>query len=332
MKKELDLFMKITVVVFLVLGAAIFVLLIYYGVMNVNVLKTPDYVEYNIDDLKKVPEELIKYSEYKAIAIPAELLYGITLASRDHIVVSADSTLFIFDALGRELGNFLLTQPALCLAGSAQGLVYTGMADHVEVYTSEGKEVDVWAGLGNKALITSITADSNNVFVADAGNKLIMHYNTEGRLINYFGDQGGDKEFEGFIIPSPYFDIAISTENSLWVVNPGKLKLILFSFDGTPLKSWGSASAAIYGFSGCCNPTHIALTARGTIITSEKGLVRVKEYLPTGELSAVVAAPKAFTDDTVGLDLAVSASGDIYVLDPQKKAVRIFKRIGGNNE
>ncbi|MBN1798210.1 MAG: hypothetical protein JW822_06520 [Spirochaetales bacterium] len=332
MKKEPDLFMKITVAVFLALGAAIFVLLIYYGVMNVNITQTPEYVEYNIEDLKKVPEELIKYAEYKDIPVPGELLYGITLLSQDRIAVSADSTVLIFELQGREVMNFTLSQPALCLASDEQDLIYTGMADHVEVYTFEGKQADIWAGLGNKAFITSITVNSGHVFVADAGNKLIMHYNTEGRLINFIGRRGEDDDFPGFIIPSPYFDVALTTETGLWAVNPGKRKLILFSYDGTPLKSWGSASTAIHGFSGCCNPTHIALTARGTIITSEKGLVRVKEYSATGELSAVVAAPAAFSDDTVGLDLAVSTKGDIFILDPHKKAVRIFKKTRGDND
>jgi hypothetical protein len=327
MKKEPDLFMKITVAVFLTLGAAIFILLIYYGVMNVNITQTPEYVEYNIEDLKKVPEELIKYVEYKTIPIPGELLYGITLISHDRIAVSADSTLFIFELQGRQVTNFTLSQPALCLAANEQDLIFAGMTDHVEVYSFDGKQVDIWAGLGNKALITSITANSRHVFVADAGNKLIMHYNTEGRLINFIGRRGEDNDVPEFIIPSPYFDVALSTENSLWAVNPGRLKLIVFSFDGTPLKTWGSASTAIHGFSGCCNPTHIALTAQGTIITSEKGLVRVKEYLATGELSAVVAAPAAFTDDTVGLDLAAGKRGDIFILDPNKKAVRIFKKL-----
>jgi hypothetical protein len=332
MKKEPDLFMKITVTVFLVLGAAIFILLIYYGVMDFHNIRTPDYVEYDIKDLKNVPDELIKYTEYRTLTVPGAILYGITLTEKNHIVVSADSRLLIFDELGRELNTVELQQPARCLANGEHGLIYTGMQDHVEVYTSQGAQVDIWAGLGNKALITSLAASGGHVFVADAGNKLIMHYNTEGRLINFFGREDKNKGFEGFIIPSPYFDIAIDSDNSLWVVNPGKRTLILFSFEGTALKGWGSSSPAINGFSGCCNPTHIALSSKGTIITSEKGLVRVKEYLPTGELLAVVASPAEFNDDTVGLDLAAGKAGDIFVLDPKKKAVRIFKKTGEPDE
>jgi hypothetical protein len=325
-RKEPNLFQKITVVFFLVLGTAILALLIYYGTVDINSKSPASFAEYNIDALKAVPPELIKYDEQKQISVKAEKLYALTVNSKDEIIVSADNKIFIYSPQGEELRNFPLEEAALSLSSRGQRLIYAGLADHVEIYTTEGNREEVWAGLGQNALITSLAVGGDNVFVADAGNKLIMHYDLKGRLIGYIGGEAAPEEASRLVIPSPYFDLAAGKDNALWVVNPGRHKLLHFTFDGKLLGSWGVATAAIHGFSGCCNPTHIALTEQGFLVTSEKGLVRVKVYNLKGELEAVVAAPDKFTDDTVGLDLASNRAGDILVLDPQKKQVRIFKK------
>jgi hypothetical protein len=40
----------------------------------------------------------------------------------------------------------------------------------------------------------------------------------------------------------------------------------------------------------------------------------------------------AFEAGTVGLDLAVDASDRVYVLDPGKKAVRVFEALENENQ
>ena len=82
----------------------------------------------------------------------------------------------------------------------------------------------------------------------------------------------------------------------------------------------------IEGFCGCCNPSHIAITEGGKFITSEKGIPRVKIYNRLGNLESVVAGPAQFMDGTEGLDIALGSNGAIYILDPMKKAVRIFEK------
>jgi hypothetical protein len=51
----------------------------------------------------------------------------------------------------------------------------------------------------------------------------------------------------------------------------------------------------------------------------------VKVYNPDGTLVGLVAGPDSFEEMTVGLDLAVDSSDRILVLDPKKRAVRIFE-------
>ena len=81
------------------------------------------------------------------------------------------------------------------------------------------------------------------------------------------------------------------------------------------------------GFSGCCNPSHIALLSNGSFVTSEKGIERVKIHLPSGDYRCVVAGPEQFEAGTVGLDLAVDSRDRIFVLDPMRSRVMVFSSI-----
>ena len=73
----------------------------------------------------------------------------------------------------------------------------------------------------------------------------------------------------------------------------------------------------------------MAILSDGSFVTSEKGIPRVKVYDQTGQFKTVVAGPEAFADGTIGLDLAVDDNDRIYVLDPKKKAVRVFVKKEG---
>jgi sugar lactone lactonase YvrE len=136
-------------------------------------------------------------------------------------------------------------------------------------------------------------------------------------------DQADD---QGFIVPSPYFDAALASKDRLWIANPGRRRVELYTFDGKMLAHWGKASFKIEGFCGCCNPIHIAVLPSGHLVTSEKGLPRVKVYTPEGELASVVAPPAAFAEGTTGLDVAADSRGRIWVLDPVARKVRLFVR------
>jgi hypothetical protein len=80
------------------------------------------------------------------------------------------------------------------------------------------------------------------------------------------------------------------------------------------------------GFSGCCNPTHIAILNDGSFVTSEKGIVRVKIIDPTGKFKTVVATPDDFEKGTTGLDIAIDSEERIILLDPLRNQVRIFEK------
>ncbi|MGE5531208.1 MAG: hypothetical protein ACM3VW_03690, partial [Bacteroidota bacterium] len=63
----------------------------------------------------------------------------------------------------------------------------------------------------------------------------------------------------------------------------------------------------------------------GRVVTAEKGLPRVKVYKADGTLDSVVVGPEGLSPRCVP-QIAVTPQGDILVLDPPARAVRVFER------
>lgn len=180
--------------------------------------------------------------------------------------------------------------------------------------------------LNPSAHLTSLTATESALYAADAGNRVVYRFSLDGELQQRLGARNPAAGRTGFVIPGPFFDLAIGHDGTLWAVNPGLLALENFSADGKVRSSWGTASVDVDGFCGCCNPTHLAILPDGGFVTAEKGIVRVKVHEPTGALRTVVAGPRQFADDVVIADLGVDGQARILVLDPAARAVRIFAR------
>jgi len=299
----------------------------YRSLTRNTVSKSENPYEYNIDAFLNIPENLIHYNEIKKIDIGLKTIYGIALDSVNKIYVTGDSSVHILNREGTLQYKFSITSSAHCIAVDSDFNIYLGIDNHIEVYNSNGKRIQNWEAPDENSYITSIAVSPENVYVADAGKQILLRYDKTGNLINRIGDKDESKDIPGFIIPSPYFDVAIDPEGFVWIVNPGRQSLENYNPNGDLRAFWGTASMQLEGFSGCCNPSHIALLADGSFVTSEKGLERVKVYNRIGEFVSVVAPPKVFARGTVGLDLAVDADGQIYVLDPKAGSIRIFQKI-----
>ena len=204
--------------------------------------------------------------------------------------------------------------------------IYLGMQGQLHIFSDSGSLISKFNQLSNKTVITSIAANENFIFVADAGKRIVWKLDLSGKVISQIGEKDPSRDIPGFIIPSPYFDLGFDNVGQLWVVNPGRHFLENYSFNGDLKTHWGKTSNQVHGFCGCCNPSHFAILSNGSFITSEKGLERVKEYSVTGQLMSVVAGPYSFDEGTVGLGLAVDSHDRVFVLDPSRKQIRIFVR------
>jgi hypothetical protein len=275
---------------------------------------------YPVEDYRHVDPALIRYTEVDGLLPAVGKLSALAIAPDGKIYVGGENAIEVFP----ERTIHPVAGIPGCLAVDDDGTMFVGMQDHVEVFSKDWKPV-VWPSPGEKAYLTSIAVDDRYVYVADAGGRRVLRYNKPGGTPVEIGAKDETNGVRGFYIPSPFFDLDIGTDGSLWVVNPGYHVLENYSPDGRLISSWGEGSFRIEGFIGCCNPANFTLMPDGSFATSEKGVPRVKNYNLDGSLRCVVAAPDQFDEGTTGLDIAVDRQGRIYVLDPLRGKVRIFE-------
>lgn len=319
-----------------------------------------DAFDFTLDELLKIDKRLICFDQTGIIPLPFTSPGAIASGPDGMIYITGDRKLIIIEENGTLIDQMKLDDKAYALAVSREKYVYVGYADYIEKIDLRTNSRFKWVSLesmeeggfpGNHALITSIAAGSDYVFVADAGNHAVLCYDKKGMLVKRITGEETNKT-PHFIVPSPYFDVAVQPDDSFLIVNPGRHRIEHWTVKGTLLKtaigsqqmlrskyigSWGRPGGKIDEFCGCCNPAHIALfppdDKGGTaIVTAEKGIPRVKLYSDTGVFQCVVAPPDLFQIGTPGLDCAVSNKGSVYILDPEKKLVRIFEARGDNHE
>jgi hypothetical protein len=284
---------------------------------------------------------LILYEENPpAVATGFTRSRALALDTAGHIYVAGDRAIRVLDQMGNLQRTIDLASEPGCLTVLADGMTYVGLRDHVEVFDAKGQRLAAWPGLGDRAFVTSIAISGSDVFLADAGNAVVVHCDMTGKLIKRIGTKGtGESQTSGFVVPSPYFDVAVAPDGLLRVVNPGMCRIEAYTFAGDMEFSWGRNSAKIDGFCGCCNPVNIAMLPDGGYVTVEKGLIRVKVYNADGSLRGVVAGPdqlvaggaayvfqNAADAQASGFDVAVDAQQRVFVLDTIKNVVRVFAR------
>jgi sugar lactone lactonase YvrE len=277
---------------------------------------------------EKIDPALIHYKQSGEISVGLSQPHALAAGPDGKIFVAGDKTIQVFDSEGAKITEIKLEHEPRCLAiGGVEhkypGRIYVGAGDHVEVLDADGTLLGDWYKLNEKALPTSIAVAENDIFLADAGNRIVWHYDTDGKLINRIGAADRARKIPGFFITSPYFDLAVGRDGLLYVVNPRALRLEAYTFQGDLEFSWGKGSPTIEGFFGCCNPAHFAVLSDGRFVTAEKGLPRIKIYTARGKFECVVAGEEQYP--STAADLAVDDRDRILVLDSDKKRVLIFE-------
>ncbi|MEI8140561.1 MAG: PQQ-binding-like beta-propeller repeat protein [bacterium] len=294
-----------------------------YGQMKCLDLKD---CQYDLAAIKKTDTNLLIRSHVQWIKPSLSNLTALAVDRADRIIVGSMSAIEILSAQGTPITSISLSEPVRCLATSTQGDIFVGLNNHVEVFDQTGTRKAVWKRPDPKSMLTSIAVSSTHVFVADCANRIVWRFTLAGETAGQIGQKDQDQRKEGFVVPSAFFDLAVAADESLWVVNPGLHRLEHFSVEGAFLGCWGNFSMEAPGFCGCCNPSNMALTSEGEFITSEKHIVRVKQYDTKGQLKGVISDQEDWPDKAVGLDLAVDSKGRILVLDPTADVIRVYAK------
>ncbi len=312
------------IVIFLIVMAVVIIAVIAVDYLSGRPDKsTPNPFAYDVNNFKNVPEELILFKETKNFKLGFEVPSSLTIEA-GKLYVSGDNKLQIIDLNGKLLTEINLSETAKTMEVYKEN-IYVSVNNQIVVYDLSGNLLKEWEKPAENSLITAIAAYDKNIFIADAGKRKVIRYNLQGEKLAEFDGKADEGVIHGFIIPSPYFDLDINTDGDLWVVNPGLHALENYTEDGNLREHWNNTTMQTEGFSGCCNPAHFTFLPDGRFVTSEKGLVRIKTYKPSGEFEGVVAAPAKFKDEGEAPDVATDSQGNIYALDFDKKMIRVFE-------
>ncbi len=297
----------------------------------------------NLDRYRKVNPKWLLFEKVETFTAPRADPRRITIDRQDRLYLAAGRDVVIMDPQGVRLTEIACEAPVRCVAADADGC-YLGFKEHIEFYDVKGRRAGLWEPIAGRPFLTGLAVGENDLFAADAGNRVILRYDRSGKLLGRIGERNLRRNIPGLVVPSACLDVEIAADGLLRVNNPGRHRIETYTVDGELELAWGRASMAIDGFCGCCNPVNLELMPDGRCVTFEKGLPRVKVYHPTGDLEAVVAGPDQFTDsgsvspavDSEGvprgvLDGAIDSRGRIYVLDVAGRRVDIFQRKAVNS-
>ncbi|MCX6967318.1 MAG: hypothetical protein NTZ46_05965 [Verrucomicrobia bacterium] len=263
---------------------------------------------------------------------------SLAIGPDDRLYLATGNAVLVLSPTGEREQEWTLDAPVRCVTVAPDGTVFAGLRDRILRLDSNGNRLSDWQVPGNRTWLTGLAADANNLFAADAGNRVILRFDRSGQYIGRIGEKDEERAIPGFIVPSPYFSVTIHPDGLLRVNNPGRHRVEAYTLNGDFEGAWGKASGAVDGFCGCCNPIRVAPLPDGRLITCEKGLPRVKIYSAAGEFESVVAGTNAFPENArvgagerdadtalAGLTAAVDSRGRIAILDHITGAVRILQ-------
>jgi hypothetical protein len=295
---------------------------------------------YDVERLRKTDPKLVGYEQVGRFPVPNSRPRRIAFGGPENrLYVAAGSSISVLELDGTRCLEFALAGPARAVAVAGDGTIYTGLRDHVEVFSAKGKRLASWDSPGQRTWFTGLAAGENDLFAADAGNRVVLRYDKSGKLAGRIGEKDREKNIPGLIVPSPYLQVQLARDGLLRVNNPGRHRVEVYTISGDLELFWGKPSAGIAGFCGCCNPIGLAILPDGRCATCEKGLPRVKVYSTDGTFESVVAGSESFPENARngaiqdksdgmlgGLDAAVDTEGRIFVLDLVAADVRVMKR------
>ena len=293
---------------------------------------------YDISEFETTDPELLLYEPGDHFPTGFERAKRIEAAPEDRFLVAGDRSVKFFDGHGNAEAEISLKAAPHCLLVSGDDELIIGSGKEFAVYDFDGQEKWRSGKFPKRSYLTSIAASDDAIYVADGGNRVVLRCDRKtGAIVSEFGKKDDKTGNPGFAVPSPYFDLTVTADGHLVVVNPGRLRVETYSPDGQFQSSWGGPGMKIDRFCGCCNPVYFTQTPDGEFITSEKGLARVNLYDAEGNFKGAVAGPETLVDDKelakracadcnegAGFDVAQQQSGRVLVLDPFRMAVRTF--------
>jgi WD40 repeat protein len=267
------------------------------------------------EDIKEIPDAWKISNEFK---VNEGSLKAVTVTPSGKIILGGDSFVSCYDKELKLIWNVKTPAPVTALA-NFNDTVFASTMEQILVMSPSGSILTEWGPFEDSCIITSVSSNLKFVAFADAGNKMVFILDKGGEVKKIVGQND-----EKFVIPSPYFDVALDNDNNLFVANPGNHRVETRTIDGVLKSYFGEAGTAPGLFCGCCAPPHFALIPEG-FVTAEKGINRIKILNKKGEFVEFVNSKNNFIK-SVPLDLASADGITIYAANPADSKLYVFNR------
>jgi hypothetical protein len=262
-----------------------------------------------IPDAWKISNELkVNEGSLKAVTV--------TLAGK--IYLGGNSFVSCYDKDLKLIWNLKTPSPVTSLSTFGD-TIFASTIEQILILSQDGRIKSEWGPFEDSSIITSVSSNKKFIAFADAGNKMVFILDKGGEVKNMIGQNGGQ-----FIIPSPYFAVALNSDNMLFVSNTGHRRIETRNLDGEIKSFFGEPGTAPEAFCGCCNPAHFILIPDG-FVTAEKGINRIKILNKKGEFVEFVSSKNQFVA-SIPLDLASADGKTIYAANPADSKLYIFTR------
>jgi hypothetical protein len=245
-------------------------------------------------------------------------LKAVAASESGNIILGGGSFVSCYNSDLNALWTIKTEKPVTAVSVSGD-TVFAATVETILVISGKGDLISEWGPFEDSTIITSVSSGKTLIAFADAGNRIITILDKKGNVRKMIGNSD-----ETFIIPSPYFDVALDDRNNIFVANTGKRRIEIRSTDGTLLRYFGEPGLAPEAFCGCCNPSHFALIPGG-FVTAEKGLNRIKILNEKGEFVEFVSSVNNFSPPNP-LDVASADGKIIYGANPADSKLYVFKR------
>jgi hypothetical protein len=268
----------------------------------------------------KIPPDSLqeKWRISDELAVRDGSLKAVAVSPAGNIYIGGESFVACYDKDLRQLWSLKTEFPVTALSNCGD-TIYASTLDLILVIGRDGKLRDEWGPFEDNSFITSVSSNKSNIAYADAGNKMIVVLDRHGKVIKIIGQGDGQ-----FILPSPYFDVAMSETNDLFIANTGHRRIETRTIEGKLISMFGEPGMAPEAFCGCCNPAHFALIPQG-FVTAEKGINRIKIIGKTGDFIEYVSSKNKFLP-SIPLDIASADGKSIYAANPADSKLYKFIR------
>ncbi|GHU88708.1 hypothetical protein FACS1894155_04110 [Bacteroidia bacterium] len=200
---------------------------------------------------------------------------------------------------------------------SIKGEIYTLYDTEIKVFAQNGQPVREWEACSDNSLYASIALTENHVWVTDAENLNVCQYSKEGQFIRFINSP------RNFIIPTGTFGIE-TFRDTVWCINSGRHQIENYTVEGKFIASFGVPGSRPGTFSGCSNPSSIAFTPEGQILTSEKGNPRVCLFERSGRFIRMLLNSKSLGGGHEAYEIQME-SDKIYVAGNRSLTVFQYK-------